>query len=521
MLEPVGYHRCNRAVRRLYAPRLRNVAMSNGSGWSGFAKRLDAAFMVSARGSTLSREAMGALAAFLTLSYILFVQPAVMCLTLPEGTPPAERAAFSSGVLAAVCLASALACFLMGILANLPVALAPAMGHNFFFALCVCAPAAAGGLGFTWNQALAANLIAGLIFLALSLGGYLLPRLDPRRLLFGAIPPAMQSSIGVGIGLLIAMVGFEYAGIVIGKPGTYVGIGLGKIPWRIVGTALIGLLAFGICWVRRIPGAPLLAIAASAVAGLATGVLQCPDRIVAMPDPSATAFRLDFAGLCESGAAAKGALMAVATFLFLDMFDTVGTLAGVCRRAGISLEGGDSGRKVGGALVADAAGTVAGAALGTSTITSYVESLAGVTVGARTGLAAIGVGLLFLAAMFFQPVFSVIAAPVRAQLPVGFASPGGGTALLYPCLAPVLIGIGAAMMACIRDIDWEDPTESLPAFLCIMGMAFTVSITDGIAFGFISHVAVKAASGRFREIRPFVAVCAALLLLRYAFELTG
>ncbi|MCX7804423.1 MAG: NCS2 family permease [Planctomycetota bacterium] len=495
--------------------------MAGGHDGSTCLKRLDTTFQISARGSTLSRELLGALATFLTLSYILFVQPAVMSLTLPDGTSQAGREAFAAGVLAAVCLASALACFLMGILANLPVALAPAMGHNFFFALCVCGPVATGGLGFTWSQALAANLIAGLIFLALSLAGYLLPRFDPRRLLFGAIPPAIQSSIGVGIGILIAMVGFEYAGIVTGKPGTYVGLGLGKIPWKIVGTALIGLLAFGACWVRRISGAPLLAIAASAIAGLALGVLDLPESLVALPDLSATAFRLDFSGLFESGAAARGAVIAVATFLFLDMFDTVGTLAGVCRRTGISLGGDGSDRKIGGAFVADAAGTVAGAALGTSTITSYIESLAGVAAGARTGLAAIGVGVLFLAAMFFQPVFSVVAAPVSVQLPVGFAIPGGGTASLYPCLAPVLIGIGAVMMACIRDIDWEDPTEALPAFLCIMGMAFTVSITDGIAFGFISHVVVKAAAGRFREIRPFVAVCAALLLLRYAFELTG
>ena len=477
-------------------------ASPSDGGW------LERRFQIAARGSTVSRELLGALATFLTLSYILFVQPNVMAIPLSAGgkATPEELAAFRASVLTGLCLASAVACVLMGLLANFPVALAPAMGHNFFFSYTVCL-----GMGFTWQQALAANVISGTLFLVLSLLGLWVPGMDPRRLLFGAIPRGLQHAIAVGIGLLIALVGFEYAGLVIAQPGTYVGLGIGKVPWSFLAVAFLGLLTFGFFWAKKVKGAPLWAILVAAVVGLALGVVKPPSGVVDMPTLSATAFQLDFGGLFALSP--KAVCVVIATFLFLDVFDTVGTLAGVCHRAGLVSSDGELDKGVGGAFVADAAGTVAGAALGTSTITSYVESLAGITAGARTGLCAIGVAALFLLGMFFAPLMAIVADASVVQVGEG---PAKQTVLLYPCLAPVLIGIGAVMLPSVKEIDWEDPTEALPAFLCMLGMAFTVSITDGIAFGFISHVVLKVATGRYREVKPFIAVCAALLALRYA-----
>ncbi len=234
-------------------------------------------------------------------------------------------------------------------------------------------------------------------------------------------------------------------------------------------------------------------------------MVHLPERIVAMPvlsDSMLSPAKATFAGLKTADI-----LVVVATFLFLVVFDTVGTLAAVCRRAGLITPDGKMDKGVGAAFVADAAGTVVGAVLGTSTITSYVESLAGIQVGARTGLAALVVAGLFLLAMFFAPLVGLVAAP--------FVLPGSPDPV-YPCLAAVLIGIGALMLSCVKEIDWDDATEALPAFLCMIIMPLTMSITDGIAFGFISYVVLKVLSGRGRQVHPFIAVCAVLLALRYA-----
>ena len=467
---------------------------------------LERVFSIRSRHSTVTRELVGSAATFLTLSYILFVQPVVMALALPDGTPEADAAVFRASVLTGLCIGSAVACMLMGFLANFPVALAPAMGHNFFFSLVVVK-----AMGFTWQQALAANVVSGAIFLSLSLLGLWAPMLDPRKLLFDAIPKGLQNAIGVGIGLLIALVGFEYAGIVIPAKGTYVGLGFGKTPWALIAPVLIGLLVFGVLWARKVVGSPLWAILASAAAGWIFGVVEVPKQVVTAPTLSATAFKMDFAGLLHQFQVhPKAVLVAIATLLFLDVFDTVGTLAGVCARAGLITKDGKMDKGVRGAFVADAAGTVVGASLGTSTITSYIEGLAGIHAGARTGLAAVGVALLFLAAMFFAPIFGVVASP-------NVVTVGGETLFLYPCLAAVLIGIGALMLACVKEINWEDATEALPAFLCMITMPLTFSITDGMAFGFIAYVILMLCTGRWRDIKPFMALCAILLALRYVF----
>ncbi|MCE5328255.1 MAG: NCS2 family permease [Planctomycetaceae bacterium] len=457
---------------------------------------LEKRFAIAARGSTVARELLGGLATFLTLSYILFVQPAVMGAAAKSSDP-----SFHASVLTAVCLASAAACLLMGFLANWPVALAPAMGHNFFFAYVVCL-----GMGFSWQQALAANLVAGAIFLALSLLGRFWARLDVRTLLFYAIPSSLRNAIGVGIGLLIAVVGLKYAGVVVAAPGVGLALGIGKVPWAPVIVTGVGLTVFGVLWARKIMGAPLWAILASAATGLLLGVVHMPQHVVAMPTLYATALQLDFGGLFQLKAQAVVAV--IATFLFLDVFDTVGTLAAVCQRADLVSADGEIDKGVGPAFIADAGGTVAGALLGTSTITSYVESLSGIQVGARTGLSAIVVAGLFVLAIFFAPLFAVVAAPY--MLP-------GETAPVYPCLAAVLIGIGALMLSVVSKIEWDDATEALPAFLCMVTMPLTLSITDGIALGFIAHVVLKVLSGRWREVHPFIAACAILLSLRYVY----
>ncbi|MFA6132904.1 MAG: NCS2 family permease [Phycisphaerae bacterium] len=457
---------------------------------------LEKRFAIRARGSTVGREVVGGLATFLTLSYILFVQPAVMGAAARDETP-----AFHASVLTAVCLASALACLLMGLLANFPVALAPAMGHNFFFAYIVCL-----GMGFTWQQALTANLIAGVMFLALSLLGRLSSRLDVRTLLFYAIPASLRNAIGVGIGLLIAVVGLKYAGVVLAAPGVGLALGIGKVPWTPVIVTAVGLAVFGVLWARKIMGAPLWAILASALTGAALGIVRMPEQVTAAPTLWATAFHLDFSGLFQLKA--EAVLVVIATFLFLVVFDTVGTLAAVCQRAHLVSPDGKIDKGIVPAFIADAGGTVAGALLGTSTITSYVESLSGIQAGARTGLAAVVVAGLFVLAVFFSPLFAVVAAPY--MLP-------GEAAPVYPCLAAVLIGIGALMMSVVRQIEWDDATEALPAFLCMIMMPLTLSITDGIAVGFISHVVLKVLSGRWREVHLFIAVCAVLLAARYVY----
>jgi AGZA family xanthine/uracil permease-like MFS transporter len=456
---------------------------------------LEARLAIRSRGSTVAREVMGGLATFLTLSYILFVQPPLMN-AAASGTGGVSTAS----VLTAVCIASALACVVMGLLANFPVALAPAMGHNFFFAFVVC-----GAMHFTFQQALLANLIAGGIFLTLSVLGMVVPWLDPRVLLFGAIPKSQQNAIGVGIGLLIALVGLEYAGVIVQQPGTGLGLGIGKVPWTPILVAGVGLTVFGILWARGVLGAPLWSIIASTITGALVGVVHMPERLAALPVLSDSVLRPVQAGF--TGLKTSDIALVIATFLFLVVFDTVGTLAAVCRRAGLITPDGKMDKGVGAAFVADAAGTVAGAALGTSTITSYVESLAGIQVGARTGLSALVVALLFVLAMFFAPLVGLVAAPY--MLP-------GAAAPVYPCLAAVLIGIGALMLSCVKEIDWDDATEALPAFLCMIIMPLTLSITDGIGFGFISYVVLKVLSGRWRQVHPFIAVCAVLLAVRYA-----
>jgi AGZA family xanthine/uracil permease-like MFS transporter len=431
-------------------------------------------------GSVVRREVLAGLTTFSTLSYILFVQPVVLSMA---GMDP-------GAVLGATCVASAAACFLMGLWARLPVALAPGMGSNFFFSFTLCGTAA-GGLGLTWQQGLAAVFVAGVLFLVLGLVRF-------RETVLEAIPQNLRSGIGAGIGLLIAMVGLEWSGIVVPAPGTYVALGdLSATPTLV---SLAGLVVALAGMARRWPFALLASIVTGAVLAVATGTVTI-DRVVSPPPSLApTLFALDLPGLFTH----SGFVSAILVLLFLDLFDTVGTLMGVARAGDLMVDGRLP--RAGRALASDAVGTIAGALAGTSTVTSYVESAAGVQAGGRTGLTAVTVGVLFLLSLFLTPLIHAVGGSVAL-----------GDLVLYPVVAPALIAVGSFMVRELGHVEWKDPARAIPAFLTAIMMPVTFSITEGIAFGFITHVVLMAAAGRAREVHPVLAVCAAAFLARYLF----
>jgi len=433
-------------------------------------------FKLSEHGSTLNREILGGVTTYLAMVYIVFVQPAVL----------AAAGMDFGAVLMATCIGSAIACILMGLLANYPIALAPAMGHNFYFAYAVVL-----GMGISWQQALAAVFIAGIIFFVLSLTSI-------RHQIINAVPKSLGNAIGCGIGLLISLVGFEWGGIIVSKPGTYVGLGDLSSPPVLI--TLAGLALTAIFYVRKIAGATLLGIAATAVIALTFGVVKFHGVFSAPPSLAPTFCHFDFSGFFS-----LDMIVVIATFLFLDVFDTLGTLIGVAPEAGLVKDGKFEIKR--NALLADAGGTVAGALLGTSTITSYVESSTGIQAGARTGLAAVVTGALFLLTPLFYPLIQLIGGGVKISDAV----------TLYPITSPALIIIGVMMMKGARDIDWQAPAEAIPAFLTIIVMQLSVSITDGIAFGFISYSILSIFSGKFRSTGLAIHICALVLLLRYIF----
>jgi AGZA family xanthine/uracil permease-like MFS transporter len=328
--------------------------------------------------TNLQREISGGLTTFITMAYIIFVQPAVLG---AAGMDP-------GAVMVATCLSSAFATFLMGFLANYPIALAPAMGHNFFFAYTVVLT-----LHYSWQQALGATFISGLLFIIISFVGL-------RERLVRAVPSALKNGIAVGIGLLIALVGLEWAGIVVDNPGTLVG--LGKLSSPPVLLSLLGLTVMSILLTLRVRTAMLLGILLTLIVGLMTGMIRYEGIVGPVPSLKPTLFKLDIMGALETGM-----FSIIFVFFFLDLFDTVGTLIGVSEEAGF-LDSDGSLPRARQALLADAIGTVSGALLGTSTVTSYIESATGVSAGARTGLSNVVTGILFLLAIFFAPLVKMI-----------------------------------------------------------------------------------------------------------------
>lgn len=431
-------------------------------------------FHVTASGSTIRTEILAGLTTFVTMAYIIFVQPTVL-----------SAAGMDFGaVLVATCVASGLATLLMAFLANYPIAVAPAMGHNFFFAYTVV-----GLMKVPWPVALGAVAVAGVIFILTAGVGL-------RERVITAIPDTLKRAVAVGIGLLIALVGLEWAGIIVAAPGTYVT--LGSLRSRPTIVALVGILVAAILLARRVRGALLGGMLASAAVGLAAGVIQFQGVVSAPPSIAPTFLKLDVTGVFQATM-----IPVVFIFFFLALFDSVGTLVGVAGQAGLMKDGRLP--RARGALLADAIGTVAGAGLGTSTVTAYIESAAGVSAGGRTGLANVVTAALLFLSLFFYPLVRMFGGGVTA-----------GTVTLYPVISPALVLVGAMMMREVTHIKWEDPTDGIPAFLTIVIMPLAVSITDGIAFGLISYAVLKLAAGRGREVDWLVYLFAALFLVRYA-----
>lgn len=443
---------------------------------------LERLFHVRELGSSVRRETVGGATTFFTLSYILFVQPAIL-----------SACGMDHGAVAlATSVSSAFATLLMAFLANLPIALAPGMGPNFFFAFSVCGAVAAGGYGYPWTVGLGAVFVSGALFTVLSLTGV-------RAAILHAFPASLRTGIAVGIGLMITLVGLQYGGLVVGHPGTLVSLGDLGAPAALA--ALGGTATAAVLLALRVRGAMLLGIAAATLAGALLGLVRV-EGVVGFPSIAEPAFlRLDIAGVFRE----PGFLTVLFVFLFLDLFDTLGTLLGVSETGGLMKDGKLPRARE--ALFSDAAGTVAGSLLGTSTVTSYVESASGIAEGARTGLASVVTAILFLLSLAFYPLLRTIGGGVEAE----------GGVILRPFIAPPLVLIGAFMMRTVGDVNWKDPTEYLPAFLPMVIIPFSFKIHEGIAFGFIAYSLLKLVTGRAREGHWLLHALAVLFVMRYLF----
>jgi AGZA family xanthine/uracil permease-like MFS transporter len=434
--------------------------------------RLDRYFHLTANNTTVRTEAAAGVTTFLTMAYIIFVQPAVL------GSAGMDVGA----VMMATCLGTAFATLLMAFMANYPIAVAPGMGHNFFFAYTVVQ-----GMQVPWQSALGAVAIAGAMTAGL---------VAIRERLLHVIPDALKHAIAAGIGLLIATIGLQWAGLVVGAPGTLVTLGeLGR-PATLL--SIFGLAVTAGLVALRIHGAFLIGILASAAAGLSFGLVNYEGLVGPPPSLAPTLFQLDIVG-----ALAPGMISVILVFFFLDLFDSVGTLIAVSHQAGLVRNGTLPRARQ--ALLADAIGTVGGAALGTSTLTSYIESATGVASGGRTGLTAVVTAALFGLSTFFAPFVRMIGGGVQ--------SPEGLT--LYPIVAPALVLVGVMMMRNVRLIDWEDPVDAIPAFLTMVIMPLSFSITEGLAFGFIACSLLRILTRRASELHWLLHLFALVFLIRY------
>jgi len=431
-------------------------------------------FQLRAHGSDVRTEMLAGLTTFLTMSYIVFVNPAILGTT---GMDP-------GAVFVATCLAAALGSTVMGLAANFPVGMAPGMGLNAFFAFTVV-----GAAGLPWQQALAAVLISGIVFLVLSLTGV-------RSWLVAGIPTSLRSAIVAGIGLFLAIVALQKSDVIIGDPDTLVRLGpMDTAPPLL---ALGGFLLIAILEARRVRGAILIGILVVTGCAWALGLVQWQGLLALPPSLAPTFLQLDLAGLLhwEDGAAWSVLLQVVLVFVLVEVFDATGTLYGVASRAGL-LNLPDAKKRFGRALLADSSAIVAGSLLGTSSTTAFAESASGVEAGGRTGLTALVIAALFLAALLFSPLASMV--PPYAT-------------------APALLYVAGLMLRELVEIEWGDLTEAVPAALCALAMPFTYSIANGLAFGFIAYAVLKAGTGKWRQVHPAVWLVAVLFALRYALE---
>jgi AGZA family xanthine/uracil permease-like MFS transporter len=431
-------------------------------------------FRLQEHDTTFSRELVAGLTTFLTMAYILAVNPNMLGLIgTVVGTPGNIMPAAS--VFTATVLSSALATLVMAFAANLPVALAPGMGLNAFFTFTVV-----NNMGYSWQIALTAVFLEGILFVLLSL-------VNVRELIIKSIPMNLKRAVAVGIGLFIALIGLKNAGVIIPNEATLVELADVRSGSALV--ALAGLIITTGLYANKVPGSILLGILITTIIGIPFGLTPIPENWspVALP-ASPLFFQFDFSSVLSFKF-----FTVFFTFLFVDIFDTVGTLVGVTTQAGLIDKNGNIPR-VKQALLADALGTVAGAALGTSTVTSYVESTAGVAAGGRTGLSSLATALLFLVALFLSPVFLLI--------------PSAAT-------APALLMVGFLMIKSVTSIDFSDPTEGIPAFMAIVMMPFTYSIAEGIVYGILCYVILKLVTLRFKEISPVTMLLFVVFMLRF------
>src|ERR1700682_5532031 len=426
---------------------------------------LERLFHLKENQTTVRQELLAGLTTFMSMAYVVVVNPRI----LSEAGMPVD------GVCFATCVSAAVATLIMGLWANYPIALAPGMSLNAYFAYSIVL-----GRGVPWQTALGVVFLSGVLFLILTLT-------KVREQIVNGIPDCLKHGTAGGIGLFIAFIGLRNSKIIVANPATFVAFG--KISDPQVLLAAVGLLFIAILMARRVGSAILLGILAITLAGIPLGLTHWPDHLFSLPHPSGTFLKLDFRAAAKIG---LGELIFV--FFFVDLFDNVGTLVGVCEQGGFLREGKLP--RASRALLADAFGTMIGALTGTSTVTSYVESAAGVAAGARTGLGNVVIAALFFAAMFCAPLVAAI--------------PSYAT-------APALILVGALMCGSVAKVRWDDFSEAFPAFLTLVATPLTFSIATGLSLGMLSFTFIKIGTGRHREISPLIWVLSVLFLLRYAF----
>jgi AGZA family xanthine/uracil permease-like MFS transporter len=407
------------------------------------------------------------------MAYIIFVNPVFLC----------EAGMEQAGAILATCIATAGVTILMGIVANYPIAVAPGMGLNAFFAFTICKEVG-------WEVGLGVVFLTGVLFLGLTLG-------KVRQLIARAVPAALRVSSAVGIGMFIALIGFQHAGIVVVHPVT--GITMGRLDSPAAQLAVAGIFITFLFVALKIRTAIFWGMIVTATIGIIGGLIELKGPLFKLPTFDLPGLKIDIIGALQ-----LSLIPLIISLLFFDMFDTLGTLMAIGEEGGFIKDGKFP--RLGRAMSADALGTCFGAVCGTSTVTSYIESATGVAVGARTGLANMLTGALFILALFAIPLVACVGAGIKV---------GQGT--LYPVTAPALIVVGILMARSVTKVQWDDMTESVPAFLTMVIMPFTYNISHGLAAGFISYAVMKLFSGRVREAHPIVYILAVIFVARYAF----
>ncbi|MCH7324002.1 NCS2 family permease [Solibacillus sp. MA9] len=429
-------------------------------------------------GTNYRREILGGFTTFLAMAYILIVNPLTLTLADVPDLPDAMRMDYGA-VFVATALSAAVGSFVMGFLAKYPLALAPGLGLNAFFAYTVVLTN-----GSPWQHALAAVFVSGVFFLLLTLTGL-------REKLINAIPMELKLAVGAGIGLFIAFIGLKNAGIVVANQATFVGIGNLTEPQVLL--AIFGLVITVIFLVRGMKAGVFIGMAITAIVGIIFGQVDMPSSIVAMPPSLEPTFGALFSAFGDAEFYSLSMLSVILTFLFVDFFDNAGTLMAVANQAGLVKD--NKLPRAGKALISDSIATIAGSIFGTSTVTSFVESSSGVAAGARSGLAAVVTGVCFLLALFFLPVLSVVTSAVTA---------------------PALIVVGVLMVASLGKIEWEKFEIAVPAFFTMLMMPLTFSIATGVAVGFVFYPLTMIVAGRAKEVHPIMYVFGVIFLLYLA-----